>query len=273
MTVTSAAARASPAGAPSRTDCTLRPSAPRPTGSSIELLRRGVRVVPGPRRRSSIGLRRWLLWRAAAASAGAPRRSAARPPALVLAARLGGAAAGAAGRCLWLLRRDGRRWRGLLGRGRGFDADGRRRGGSGSRSGFAASLSVSEGLLVRAALVRRQRRGRGRRRPRGRRRLRPGRRILGRRQLGRRLRLLRLQRLLRLRRSCSSVSWEKSSPVMLLGEGAATGAGGVGRGAASAFGKKLGLFGCRRAAAASGFGGASAFSGDGRLGAGAFAFF
>ena len=60
-----------------------------------------------------------------------------------------------------------------------------------------------------------------------------------------------------------------------LGEvGAAFLGEGCGAGAASAFGKKLGLFGCRGAAsAASGFGGASALSGDGRLGAGAFAFF
>ena len=147
----------------------------------------------------------------------------------------------------------------------GLDADGRRRGGSGSRSGFAASLSVSRACSCERLWF--------------------GVSVAGAAGVGRAAGVVCGPAGV----FCGPAGVGLGGVCGFFGFGeAAAGLGeascsfraavflgeGCGAGAASGFGKKLGLFGCRGAAsAASGFGGASAFSGDGRLGAGAFAFF
>ena len=143
----------------------------------------------------------------------------------------------------------------------GLDADGRRRGGSGSRSGFAASLSVSracscERLWFGVSVAGAAGVGRAAGVVCG-----PAGVFCGPAGVG-------------LGGVCGFFGFGEAA-VGFLGEvSLCFSATGAALGEASGFGKKLGLFGCRGAAsAASGFGGASAFSGDGRLGAGAFAFF
>ena len=141
-----------------------------------------------------------------------------------------------------------------------FGADGRRRGGSGSRSGFAASLSVSracscERLWFGVSVAGAAGVGRAAGVVCG-----PAGVFCGPAGVG-------------LGGVCGFFGFGEAA-VGFLGEvSLCFSATGAALGEASGFGKKLGLFGCRGAAAASGFGGASAFSGDGRVGAGAFAFF
>ena len=134
----------------------------------------------------------------------------------------------------------------------GLDADGRRRGGSGSRSGFAASLSVSRACSCERLWF--------------------GVSVAGAAGVGRAAGVVCGPAGIGFGGVCGFSGFGEAA-AGFLGEASCFLGEGCGAGAASAFGKKLGLFGCRGAASASGFGGASAFSGDGRLGAGAFAFF